>query len=1258
MNDFTSIYAPIAATGKLDGHPEPVIVALKDLFASLEAIRKDVPGLAMDYVLNGDSAQVLHDLRTGKAGRSFEYLATPGSIVDYYHSVNSKADTRVLNARVRLYQLLDKPDIKPEQWQRLAQVFAASYPDPKHDYYAAAMFASSVPEWLQVLLADIVITMSKRVKFGTSIVGPQAHLTKSFFDNMATLATMSVPAETVFFERDALKNSWHVENLEKFWRLKDFDTVWITPELTLALAASLSNAGRLALLKFLGSDEQRLVRYSQTVVKLGLMAGKKLQGDARLLLSRLPLENLLPHLNAVLLGEGSNAERKLAAEMLIPFGVAAEPTLQTALKEENNAVVKQVYESVLSRLQTVSGMTEQDNSFDVPTWEPLVTGKIDEAEVVAILQQNHAEILKSAQEAADAEAKENEDPAYKGYKSVWSRNRLKEVNKIDAAVFPRIAANLNGGEAVSRKLVDYQLLNHKNRIEAVAGFDFGHFLRLSSLTHGGGNNWWLIRQHLNKAFPQGIDLRVMADAIIKNGRNEKAAYVQIADEFLGWMGGDAMEGSDADKIWPFFYEHPEFLQEAFGLIKNKTSTSYGGYQQSNAVQVLAMFPKIPSEWLPILLTLALEASKTLREPIQQLLLKMPDIYLRACEGLVSGKHEIRTSSAKWLADLQDERAIPDLQAALKKEKRETARAAILTTLKKLGVDISSHLAPKVLLAEAESGLKGKMPKSLDAWLKVDALPELVWQDSGKAVDAKITLWWVVLAQKLKEPGGNELLDLYLEQTTPASRARLAEFLLHGFINEDTRHPSHADAEAEAQKGAPQRFKYMQQWYKQYPEYYGQYANATLEMAVAEIKREILAQYLGSAIADKGILALTAAVPATTWVQLLQAYMKEHQQRRAQIEAMLMAAAKNNDPAIIQFILSIARRYKTASVQAKANELIAVIAERNGWSSDELADRTIPTAGLDDNGVLTLSYGEREFTGRLDEDLKWVLADDTGKTLKAMPNARQNEDAALVKEAKAQFNTSKKELKQVLELQTERLYEAMCGSRVWSQADWSEYLQAHPLMQRLLQRLLWQGLNAEGEVVFTFRPTEDGSFINADDDEIDLQAASGIRLAHTVLLGPEQTQVWQAHLKDYRIKPLFEQLKRELPPEITPKQQAIDSFKGYLSDTFTLRGVFTKMGYQRGPAEDGGSFMEYHKRFNSLGVAAQIGFSGSYMPEENIPAVVYDLGFVTLRNGKPTYTEVNLSDISLVLLTEIYNDYALLASKTMGFDPDWEKKTPW
>ena len=67
---------------------------------------------------------------------------------------------------------------------------------------------------------------------------------------------------------------------------------------------------------------------------------------------------------------------------------------------------------------------------------------------------------------------------------------------------------------------------------------------------------------------------------------------------------------------------------------------------------------------------------------------------------------------------------------------------------------------------------------------------------------------------------------------------------------------------------------MQQWYKQYPDYYGQYANATLEMAVAEIKREIMAQYLGSAIAD----ALTYGADTAAAIQaappsVLQEFME-------------------------------------------------------------------------------------------------------------------------------------------------------------------------------------------------------------------------------------------------------------------------------------------------------------------------------------------------------------------------------------------------
>jgi hypothetical protein len=51
-----------------------------------------------------------------------------------------------------------------------------------------------------------------------------------------------------------------------------------------------------------------------------------------------------------------------------------------------------------------------------------------------------------------------------------------------------------------------------------------------------------------------------------------------------------------------------------------------------------------------------------------------------------------------------------------------------------------------------------------------------------------------------------------------------------------------------------------------------------------------------------------------------------------------------------------------------------LADRKGWTLAELADLTIPTAGLDDQGVLTLDFGPRQFTAMLNEDLEFMLAD--------------------------------------------------------------------------------------------------------------------------------------------------------------------------------------------------------------------------------------------------------------------------------------------
>ncbi|TFT47214.1 DUF4132 domain-containing protein, partial [Proteus mirabilis] len=347
---------------------------------------------------------------------------------------------------------------------------------------------------------------------------------------------------------------------------------------------------------------------------------------------------------------------------------------------------------------------------------------------------------------------------------------------------------------------------------------------------------------------------------------------------------------------------------------------------------------------------------------------------------------------------------------------------------------------------------------------------------------------------------------------------------------------------------------------------------------------------------------------------------------------------------------------TASVQEKARNLVTQIAERNGWSADELADRTIPTAGFDDSGTLVLEYGERTFTAKMDAKQKIVLFNPEGKEVKSLPAARKNDDPELIKEAKKLFTSSKKELKQVIELQSVRLYEAMCAQRQWLSADWQEYILAHPIMHKLIEQLVWQEVK-EGEVINTFRPSDDGALLNLEDDEVTLQNDSLIQLAHAALVNEDERKAWIAHFKDYKVKFLFSQMEHKIP-DLDLTQTEVEDRKGWITDTFTLRGILTKMGYQRGPAEDGGSFSHYYKFFSSLNYYVNIGFSGSYVPEENIPAVLFDLSFEKDQQNYWDRNNIELKQVPPILLAESYADYLKVAEACAGFDPEWEKKTPW
>jgi hypothetical protein len=213
------------------------------------------------------------------------------------------------------------------------------------------------------------------------------------------------------------------------------------------------------------------------------------------------------------------------------------------------------------------------------------------------------------------------------------------------------------------------------------------------------------------------------------------------------------------------------------------------------------------------------------------------------------------------------------------------------------------------------------------------------------------------------------------------------------------------------------------------------------------------------------------------------------------------------------------------------------------------------------------------------------------------------------------------------------------------------------MYRLLQRTLWQ-VEIDGQWQ-TFRPTEDGAFIDIDDEELQLPAAASIRLVSGNLLPVAALDAWRSHLKDYKVKPLFEQL-RSAEVTLTEGQEALNDQHGRMTDCYTLRGLLTKKGYQRGEAEDGGFFDHYFKRFDTLGLRVEFGFSGNCVPEENEAAAIYDIRVMERTNPRGRYAryrQLPLAEVPVNLLNAIAVDYREVGDKCVA-ELDWESKLPW
>ncbi|MFT0210990.1 DUF4132 domain-containing protein [Pseudomonas sp. F1_0610] len=723
------------------------------------------------------------------------------------------------------------------------------------------------------------------------------------------------------------------------------------------------------------------------------------------------------------------------------------------------------------------------------------------------------------------------------------------------------------------------------------------------------------------------ELRQLAEAFERFGFHHAKYY--LAERFLHQSNTYELSYYDNHElVWPFFAENLAFLEEALGIGEHHLLCQYFEPNKRSAMRLLCMLPRLPEQFLPVLKSDALSGKKSIALLAQQRLKDTAEKYAYIAEGLASSKQDVRLSMAHWLSTLHSPQALTLIEQQLKIEKRETVKAVLLTALEKQGADIKYYLNPDVLLSEANKGLTTKPPVSM-SWFNLDLIHTLTWQD-GTAVAPAIAQWWVVLAVKLKSPSSEGLLQRYLNLLSPASAEQLGLYVLHSYIHEDTRGPSYTEASIEAATLAQQDFQYYQRHYSA-----TELANAgiTLEHCRQTHIKHIMQRYAGSASDAKGMLALISGIDGLTLVPLVQRFTAQHYQRRSSIESLLLALANKDDLRSIQWIIHEARNNRTAILRNTANKLILAIAERKQWTELELQDRTIPTAGLDENGTLTLDYDTRQLSAKLSDSGEFLLYTPEGKQLKTLPSARKLDNPEIIKETRKTFKALKEELQDTLALQSKRLANAAMNARQWLFSDWQrDYLQ-HPIMRLLVKRVIWLATDDQQNIQ-SFRPTEDGCLLNLNDDELELAPEQIITIAHADLLSIEDANAWQQHFIDYKTLPLFNQLHPVLPADLDLSQTQVNHLKGTITYYLDAFNYLSTQDYEETPhLYNNFEFTLTNLEYNlCASITGTVGYS-SY-----IPSTLDKLRFHRVNDARA----LALAEVPRPFLARCYADYEHLS----------------
>jgi hypothetical protein len=374
--------------------------------------------------------------------------------------------------------------------------------------------------------------------------------------------------------------------------------------------------------------------------------------------------------------------------------------------------------------------------------------------------------------------------------------------------------------------------------------------------------------------------------------------------------------------------------------------------------------------------------------------------------------------------------------------------------------------------------------------------------------------------------------------------------------------------------------------------------------------------------------------------------KKRKQKANQATHWMARMHGNYAPSQIRSIYENTRY--SESIIRTAKEALQEAARNRGMEMQDLLDQLVPDFGMTSEG-LPLDLGPYQYLVKVLPDLSLRIINEAGKSTKSLPKKRAEEDDGLRGLADNQFKALRKGLKPLAKAQTKQLSVAILAGKAWKRDVWENLYLRHPVLCLIGQAITWSGLAPDGSIVGHFRPTEDGTCINTEDESVALEAMATIRATHPADLEEVARAAWIAHFSDYEVVSPIGQwdLNSTLPaPDAVDEGGRLLVKQGYVIPRGSFGSLLERFGYAKGHSGDGGRINDHMWRVNEdLWVTINhTSMSAWFEESEEIAIESFE---VRDRDGL-----LGLGKIPTSLLAGIVGQADELALKGSGFNSGW------